>query len=71
MGEVETIDDEVDESDKTTKTTRMLKKMFYQSVTQATRKHFLVLPTQLQPMTFRTPFGRPTTDHELQETRGS
>ena len=40
------------------------------SVTQATRKKkFWVPPTGVEPMTFRTPVGRSTT--ELQETRGS
>ena len=39
------------------------------SVTQATRKkQFRVPPTGVEPMTFRTPVGRSTT--ELQENKG-
>ena len=47
---------------------RNMRKTFYQSVTQATRKKkFRVLPTGVEPMpTFRTPVVRSTA--ELQET---
>ena len=48
----------------------MRKMLLILSVTQATReKTIRVPPTGVEPMTFRTPVGRSTT--ELQETRGS
>ena len=39
------------------------------SVISYSEKNYRVLPTEVEPMTFHTPFGRSTT--ELQETRGS
>ena len=46
------------------------KKVCEEAMTQATRKKFQVLQlTGVEPMTFRTPVGRFTT--ELQETLGS